>query len=183
MKIKSKLVYSKSSGKLIGFTELGALNDEFKTYQASFGEDETSVNQEFATHVNVFLVRGIFTSLIYPFGYFATSGITASQLYSCAMDAVGVLASIGLETRALVSDGAAVNRKFFKLVAHSTNYDDMFWTWNPHNPSQKLYLFSDVPHLLKTTRNCFENSKWNNNTRNMHVSTTQYFNRMKFYRD
>lgn len=168
MKIKSKLVYSKSDGRLVGFTELGTLNEEFKAYQASFNNESIS-NQDFATHVNVFLVRGIFSSLIYPFGYFATSGITASQLYSCAMEAVGVLGSIGLETRAFVSDGASVNRKFFKLAANSK--EDFNWTWNPHNPTKKIYFFSDVPHLLKTTRNCFENSKWNNNTRNMHIDS------------
>ena len=42
-------------------------------------------------------------------------------------------------------------------------------TENPHG-DWKIYFFSDVPHLLKTTRNCMENSKWNKNTRNLHVS-------------
>ena len=83
------------------------------------------------------------------------------------MDAVRVLTAIGLEVRALTSDGAAVNRKFFNMMANSTK--NCYWTWNPHNPSKKLFFFSDVPHLIKTTRNFFENSKWNRNTRNMHV--------------
>ena len=32
MKIKSSLVYSRTSGKMVGFTETGNMNDEFKTF-------------------------------------------------------------------------------------------------------------------------------------------------------
>ena len=35
----------------------------------------------------------------------------------------------------------------------------VYWTWNPYaNDGCKLYFISDVPHLIKTTRNCFANS-------------------------
>ena len=33
MKIKSNLVYSRTLGKMVGFTEMGNMNDEFKTFQ------------------------------------------------------------------------------------------------------------------------------------------------------
>ena len=125
------------------------------------------MDRDFATHVNVFLVRGIFSSLCYPFSYFATNGITPSRIFSTGLEAVRVLNSIGFQVRAMVSDGASVNCRFFDMLANSTEENN--WTWNPHNPSMKLYFFSDVPHLIKTTRNCFENSNWNKNTRKMHV--------------
>ena len=49
--------------------------------------------------------------------------------------------------------------------------DDTNWTWNPFDKSRKIFFISDVPHLLKTTRNNLENSLFNRNSRNLHVST------------
>ena len=40
MKIKSGLVYHKGSGKLIGFTELGDLNDEFSRFTCATNEKD-----------------------------------------------------------------------------------------------------------------------------------------------
>lgn len=71
--------------------------------------------------------------------------------------------------RALVSDGAATNRKMYKIMAKDDK-DDFHWGYKPHNNLLPIYFFSNVPHLLKTTRNCMENSKWDKNTRNLHVS-------------
>ena len=70
---------------------------------------------------------------------------------------------------AFVSDGAPPNRTFYKMMVQRD--EDMFYTVSPFNRSRRIYFVSDVPHLLKTTRNCFENSCCNNQTRNLHVST------------
>jgi len=62
-----------------------------------------------------------------------------------------------------------LNRMFFKkLTTEDEGY--IIWTNNPHDANQKIYFISDVPHLIKTTRNCFENSHWNTKTRNMHFN-------------
>ena len=59
MKIKSKLVYHKLTGKLVGFRELGQIHEEIKQFQNSCSQDDgNNDDREFATHVNVFLVRG-----------------------------------------------------------------------------------------------------------------------------
>ena len=169
MQIKSNLVYHKATGKLIGFTEMGDINEEFRIFGSSLTESSTDlIDREFATHVLVYMVRGLFSSLLCPFGYFASNGMRSSQLYTCTLEAVRVLSAINFQVRALVSDGAAANRKFYEIMAID-NEKNFYWTWNPHSSPLKLYFFSDVPHLLKTTRNCFENSKWNKNVRNMHV--------------
>ena len=75
MRIKSDLVYKKSTEKLIGFLEMGEINDEIKAFQDKCNDQlEECIDCEFATYVNAFMVRGIFTSLAYPFGYHASTG-------------------------------------------------------------------------------------------------------------
>ena len=67
-----------------------------------------------------------------------------------------MLTCLGFHVRAYKSDGASPNRKFYKII--SPEDEVYYWTWNIFETGQKIYLFSDVPYLLKTTRNCLENS-------------------------
>ena len=166
MKIKSDLIYRKSTGELVGFTQMGDINEEFASFERTCESTDVS-SRQFAAYVLVFMVRGIFSKLAYPFGYFASMGFTADQLYPCVMEATRVLQSIGFMVRALVCDGASPNRKLFQML----NMSELHWTTNWFSCGEKIFLFSDVPHLIKTTRNCFENSCWNKKTRNLHVSS------------
>ena len=59
--------------------------------------------------------RGIFSKLCYAFGHFASEGFTSDLLYSCVLEAIRILESIGLKVCAVVSDGASSNRKFYRL--------------------------------------------------------------------
>ena len=157
-------------GQLVGFTELGSLNDEFKIFERNIKEDMASEDcHDFATHVILFMVRGIFSNLAYPFSYFAGNGFTADQLYPCVIEATKVLEYLGFKVRAFTADGASANRKFFKMVAEDV-HENFFWTHDPFDKARKIYFISDVPHLLKTSRNCLENSHGKNNTRHFHIS-------------
>ena len=166
IKIKSGLIYRKSSGEIIGFTEMGDLNEEIERFKDTCEKTDAD-DRDFATYVNVFMVRGICSKLCYPFGYHAGLGFSADQLFPLVWEATYVLESIGFYVRAWVCDGASPNRKFFKINALKEDY----WTWNLFDPTRKIFLFSDTPHLLKTTRNNLENSLANKNSRNLHVST------------
>ena len=55
----------------------------------------------------------------------------------------------------LTLDGASVNRSLVKL--HQLQTDPIpYRTINPFAENNRyLYFFSDVPHLMKTVRNCF----------------------------
>ena len=48
-----------------------------------------------------------------------------------------------------------------------------FKTTNPFDSSRSIYFFCDVPHLLKTTRNCFSKSFAHSNSRFLKVSEVQ----------
>ena len=165
MKISSKLVYSKSTGVLRGFLEGGDINDEMENFHRRI--EGGDVQRPLASYVNMFMVRGLFSSLAYAFGYFAGEGFNSGQLYPIVWSATEVLESVGFVVRCFVSDGASPNRKFYRI--HSQNGQFTFKTANMHAEGRDVYFISDAPHLIKTTRNNFENSHSHNNTRNLHV--------------
>ncbi len=62
----------------------------------------------------------------------------------------------------MVSDGAKPNRKFFNsLGVEKTDMKNgiVYRTVNRYCHERYIYLMSDVPHLIKTTRNCWYSSK------------------------
>ncbi len=54
----------------------------------------------------------------------------------------------------MTADGASVNRKLINL--HHGRKRHIYKTANPYTTSNRsFFFFSDPPHLLKTTRNCW----------------------------
>ena len=49
---------------------------------------------------------------------------------------------LGFLVRALVSDSASPNRKFYKIVSESV--DSFYFTQNPFDRRRRIYLISDV---------------------------------------
>lgn len=60
VRIKSDLVYHKDTGNLIGFVDIGKINNCLSDLQWSL-ESNTSSDPKLATHMLVFMVRGLFT--------------------------------------------------------------------------------------------------------------------------
>ena len=165
MKIKSNLVFDKHTDKLIGFLDLGDPQVNFNTLPE---EDKL------ATHVLVFFLRGISTNLKYSFAYFATDGVTSTQLLPIFWEAVAILElNCNLWVIATTSDGASPNRRFFRLHKELDPNNDKgvcYKTINLFARSRYIYFISDTPHLIKTARNCLHHSgsgrctryMWNN---------------------
>jgi len=57
----------------------------------------------------------------------------------------------------MTCDGESSNRRLWKL--HSQNDEMIYKVPNPLAVDHQLYFSSDPPHLLKTIRNCWHNSK------------------------
>ena len=79
MKVKEGLVFDKHTCNLVGFTNIGQINDELDKVQWECEEDNPPSNV--ATHMLLFMVLGLCTSLEYPYAHFATTGATADELY------------------------------------------------------------------------------------------------------
>ena len=112
MHIKSGLVYDKGTGQLIGFTDLGDINSEIERFEQQLaGSNERPL----ATQIICFIVRGIYSHLNYPIGFFGTNGCRSDQIYNCCWEAVRVLEAVGINVRDFISDGASSNRTFYNL--------------------------------------------------------------------
>ena len=166
MKIKEDIVYDKYSGNMIGFCNLGNLNDDLIEAERI----GTDAHPPIAKQILTVMVRGVFFKFEFPLAHFSTEGITADLLFPIVWDGVASVESTGLKVIAITADGASPNRKFFRM--HKTSKDKFVYkTKNLYAPDDReIYFFSDLPHLIKTSRNCLSHSSYFNTSRLMWVS-------------
>ena len=113
MKMKENLVYNKYTGEVIGFTNLGSINNELLSLERECNSN--TKHAPIASHLLVLMVRGIFFKLEFPYAHFATEGITADLLFPIVWEGVRQLESIRLKVICITADGASPNRKFFRM--------------------------------------------------------------------
>ena len=119
MKIKSGLVYSKSSGTISGLMELGDINEELNEFDRAIN----GVNQEkkLASHVLCVMARGLFKHINYPLGYFSSCGFDSAQLFPVLWHATGILEMTVFKVDAMVSDGASPFIGYISWQTHPTS--------------------------------------------------------------
>ena len=153
MKIQEDLVWDKHTGEFISFVDLGDTTINYATL---------SNVQELATHVLVFLIKNIVNPLSYSFATFGTTGATSFHIFPLFWEAVNYLERINLKVISTTCDGASPNRKFFRMhqpLQGDSDKDVVYRTINIYSKNISfIYLFADVPHLIKTSRNCLANS-------------------------
>ena len=160
MKVKDGLVYDINTGRLVGYTDIN-IDTEL----------EQMNENKIASHVLVFMIRGLKSNFKLAAATYATTTATAEQIYVRFWELVGIVELLGFKARVFVGDGASTNRRF--IASHKNDYPDDTITFRAKNkfaPERAVYFASDVPHLLKTTRNNWENSGWNRNSRRLTVS-------------
>ncbi|CAC5357823.1 THAP9 [Mytilus coruscus] len=159
VKVKSDLVYDKNSGELIGYCNLDKVGNQIMNFEKNMKDTSTTeTDADIAKYMLVLMVRGVATDFKFPLAGFATLSITADFLYPIIWKAIRVLQTgfAQLKVLFLTCDGASANRKFFNI--HRQVNEFIHYTNNPYaDDERKLYFISDVPHLVKTTRNCFSN--------------------------
>lgn len=155
VKIKSGLVFSKSSGNLIGFVNLGDVNDEITEFEASCKHDISlkKASPILATHMFVVMLRAIKKpSFTFPIAQYPSANLTGSSMYPIVWDTIEALELNDIHVVSITSDGASSNRNFYVLSAEKGEIP--YKVENPYRPLQYIYFFCDAPHLLKTARNC-----------------------------
>ncbi len=125
----------------------------------------------------VFMVRAIFKpSFTFPVAQYPTSTLSAEELYPLVWGVVESLELNELEVTSLTCDGLSANRKFFRISKDAAKSLKIpFKTTNPYDQDRFVYFYCDVPHLLKTSRNCFSNSFTHSNRRKLTVSVLLCF--------
>jgi hypothetical protein len=163
--ISQGLVYSSQTEELVGWINVGDLNN---LIQQANQEDK---RMPLANHIMCIMIRGLFVSLNQVFAFYPTTGCSADELFYILWEAVMFVELYGFKVRAITCDGASANRKFFRLG--NMDQSQVHFAPNPRSSMQgKIYYVCDVPHLIKTTRNCWENSGWNSKSRNLMVCIT-----------
>ena len=158
MHIKEDLVFDKYTGRLIGFTNVGKVNDLLLQFERSLESDQDST-VPIAKSMLVLFVRGLFNNLEFPYAQFACKSLSGDLLFNPFWEAVYRLERMGLKVIAATADGASPNRRFFRLHMQSSE-DHEYKTVNPYAEDKRfIYFFSDPPHILKTIRNCLASTK------------------------
>ena len=159
MYIREGLVFDKHSGALIGFEDLGDVNNLLAEYEQQHESSDDSFSQRpIAKCMLVFMIRGLFSNLKFVYAQFPATSTKGHQLFVLLWKAIGRLSRLGIEVLAVTSDGAKNNRKMFSM--HVPSGQLPYKTTNIHKSTQNaIYFICDPPHVLKTIRNCFARGK------------------------
>ena len=91
MKIRENLVFDKNNFSLVGFVDIGDISNSLRQFEQQFRQNSAPPINDVATHMLSFFVRGIFSSLKFPFAHFPTKGATAKELLPLVWQAVSRL--------------------------------------------------------------------------------------------
>ena len=118
VKIKVGIVYDKNEGGIIGFTDLGDVNNTLLKFEGI--NNKSNVAKEML----VFMVRGLFIKLRLPYAQYPTQGITADYLFPLVWEVVKHLECAG-----------------FKVISLNCNYKPKFLLKDEGKPcsSSKLH--------------------------------------------
>ena len=88
MHIKEGLVYDKHTGRMIGFVDLGDINNHLLEFERSLETDSTAKSTALASSVMVIMVKGLFTPLPFPYSRFPCTSITGDLLFDPFWEAI-----------------------------------------------------------------------------------------------
>ena len=92
------------------------------------------------------------------------------KIFPIVWEVTEALELFDVEVVSLTSDGGKPNRRFYRLCQEKQKRGSLpYKTTNPYRADMQMYFFCDVPHLLKTTRNCFSNSFAHSQSRHMMI--------------
>ena len=114
-----------------------------------------------ATHALVFMLGGISTRWKQTVAYYLTGNSTDGTVL-CEIVKRIILAcdNISLNVMAVTTDMGSINRAMWKMLGVVSNKEKCSCSFpHPGHPGQSVYVFADVPHLVKNLRNHFVNGQ------------------------
>ena len=117
--IKKGLVCDKNTGNLIGFLDLGNVNNELLRYSNSDSGGESKL--PLAKSVMFIMVRGLTSGFHFPYAQFPADSIKGSQLFLLFWKAVHRLEFMGFCVLSCTCDGATSNRRLYHLYLQNHN--------------------------------------------------------------
>lgn len=97
----------------------------------------------------VFMVRGLFTSLKYPYVQFPAASTKGADIFPLIKQAIKHLTRLGLCVVSVTCDGVSDNCRMFYM--HNPDSELSYKTVNVYSDQQEeIFFISDPPHLIKT---------------------------------
>ena len=96
MHIREDVVFDKHTGVMIGFTNLGDINDHLVQFEKSLLEDEPT-HPQLARTMMVFMVHGLFNRLQFAYARFPCAELSGELLHDPFCEAVRRLENCGLK--------------------------------------------------------------------------------------
>ena len=147
MYVKDGLYFNKHTGELIGYSDLGGVNNLLADYEQQLTTSNTSP-QPLAKCMLMFMVRGLFTSLKYPYVQFSAASTKGADIFPLVRQAIKHLTRLGLTVLTVTCDDASDNRRMFQMF--NSKADLSYKTMNIFNAERNdIFFISDPPHLLK----------------------------------
>ena len=87
-------------GALIGFTNIGEVNNHLNDFQRSLKEDNPVT--PLATSMLVIMIRGLFSNISFPYAQFPCTELSGYHLYNIFWEAVGRLKLCGFRVMGLI---------------------------------------------------------------------------------
>ena len=167
--IRKDLVFD-DTGKLIGFVDLGTTQNKIDEVEGSLSSEGSSNIPEEATHMFVFMAVSLFSNWKLPVAFFPTTTIKSYALFNIFWKCIEELEQRDFKVLTTTCDGASPHRKFYRFHCPpgAPKGTVIFKTENVYAREKRpIYFICDPVHLLKTTRNNWENSFWRNKTRKL----------------
>ncbi len=114
-----------------------------------------------AEHALVFMVKGIRKPYKQPIAWYLTGkSMTSTQLWTVTRHVIEKLHERSLCVRSVTSDMGPSNVGMWRQPGLNINDENNAECSIPHpcDEGKQLYFMADVPHLLKSVRNCLENN-------------------------
>ena len=112
---------------------------------------ETGSQPSLATNMLVFMVRGLFLKLEYPYAQFPCASLSGEHLFPIVWGCIERLEACGFKVIALTADGASCNRKFFKMHQIDSDSDKDTIMEDDEGPEADETLPDELKVTYKTT--------------------------------
>ena len=152
MKVKTGLVFSKSAGELVGFSDLGSASNDIENLMSSNPPPLPFL----AKKMLAFMIRPVFKpSISFPVASFPTTDLKGGQLFPMVGEVIEALELNNFPIVAVTADGASPNRRFYCICCKKKWRGSVpFKTKNPY-ADRDMYFFCDLP-LSKDHQKLFQ---------------------------
>ncbi len=120
MHIRADLVFNKHNRELIGFCNLGDVNNCLLEVEKSVEKNDPK--PVLAKSMPMFMVRALFGPLKFPYAQFYTKDISGNLLFDPFWDAVYHLERCRFRVIAVTADGATPNQASLESIFHQEKH-------------------------------------------------------------